>query len=147
MSITTNWMFGFDRHESGLQRNGGWDRGTWQSGTERDFYTEIEEKFLNRQRKMGSQLSKNEADAAVAAKSFSSIVLTCESRRVNGPLSYAADRGGAVLYFDRFDASKQTLRECIVSYYQQFFPFLMATKSLRTADLRRAHGGSAIPDQ
>jgi hypothetical protein len=119
-AIETTSVFGFGREGPGPQRVGGWDKGTWQSRPESEFYAAIRERFLIGQPEMGSQLDRNEGDAAVAAKSLSSIVLTGESRKVNGPLRYAFDHGGAVLYLDRFDVSGQTLREYIVSFNQQF---------------------------
>jgi hypothetical protein len=118
--IKTTFVLGFAIVGPGPQRVGGFGQGTWQSRTESEFYAAIREQFLIGQREMRSQLSKNEGDAAVAAQSFFSIVLTGESRKVNGPLRYAADHGGAVLYLDGFDGSGLTLKEYIMSFYQQF---------------------------
>jgi hypothetical protein len=117
--IKTDWVFGFATEGSGPQRRGGFDQGTWQGKTEQEFYAAISQRFLVGQPEMGSQLTRNEGDAAVAAKSFSSIVLTCESRKVNGPLRFAADHGGAVLYLADFDPSGQTLKAFIVNFYQK----------------------------
>ena len=117
--IKTHWVFGFSTKGSGPQRVGGFGQGTWQGKTESDFYAAINQRFLTGQPEMGSQLTRNVGDAAVAAKSFSSIVLTCESRKVNGPLRFAADNGGAILYLDTFDGTGQTLKEFIVAFYQR----------------------------
>jgi hypothetical protein len=94
-------------------------QGTFQSQTECEFYAAISKQFLVGRREKGSGLTENEADAALAAQSFFSIVLTCESRKVNGPLRYAAEHGGAILYLDGFDGSGLTLKEFIVSFYQK----------------------------
>lgn len=117
--IKTHWVFGFGGEGSGPQRVGGFGQGTWQGKTESEFYAAINQRFLLGQPEMGSQLTRNEGDAAVAAKSFSSIVLTCESRKVNGPLRFAADHGGAVLYLADFDPRKETLKEFIVAFNQR----------------------------
>lgn len=116
-SIKTVWVFGFATEGSGPQRRGGFGQGTWQGKTESEFYAAISQRFLVGRREMGSQLSENEGDAAVAAKSFSSVVLTCESRRVSGPLRFAFEHGGAILYLDTFDGSGQTLKEFVTAYY------------------------------
>jgi hypothetical protein len=117
--IKTLWVFGFGGKGSGPQRVGGFGQGTWQGKTESEFYSAIKQRFLVGQPEMGSQLARNEGDAAVAAKSFSSIVLTCESRKVNGPLRFAYENGGAILYLDTFDGSGQTLKEYVAARYQQ----------------------------
>jgi hypothetical protein len=117
--VKTTSVFGFAGDGSGPQRRGGFDQGTFQSQIEREFYAAISERFLVGRREKGSGLTANEADAAVAAQSFSSIVLTCESRKVNGPLRFAAEHGGAVLYFADFDPSKGTLKEYVLDFYQK----------------------------
>jgi hypothetical protein len=117
--IKTHWVFGFGGEGSGPQRIGGFGQGTWQGKTESEFYAAINQRFLVGQPEMGSRLTRNEGDAAVAAKSFSSIVLTCESRKVNGPLRFAYENGGAILYLDTFDGSGQTLKAFIVNSYQK----------------------------
>jgi hypothetical protein len=65
-----------------------------------------------------SQLSDNEGDAAVAAQSFSSLAITCELPGKPGPLRFAAEHGGKVLYLDTFRGSGLTLREFIENFYQ-----------------------------
>jgi hypothetical protein len=116
--IKTEWVFGFATEGSGPQRRGGFGQGTWQGKTESEFYAAIRQRFLVGQTEMGSQLARNEGDAAVAAKSFSSVVLTCESRKVSGPLRFASEHGGAILYLDTFDGGGQTLKEFVTGYYQ-----------------------------
>jgi hypothetical protein len=117
--IRTTSVFGFATEGPGSQRRGGFDQGTFQSQTEREFYAAISERYLIGRPEMGSQLTQNEGDAAVAAQSFFSIVLTCENRKVHGPLRYAAEHGGAVLYLEDFDGSGLTLSEYIIAFYNQ----------------------------
>jgi hypothetical protein len=117
--IKTTSVFGFAREGTGPQRCGGFDQGVWQSQTEREFYAAISQRFLVGRREKGSQLTENEGDAAIAAQSFFSIVLTCESRKVNGPIRFAYENGGAILYLDTFDGSGQTLKEYVAAFYQQ----------------------------
>ena len=64
-----------------------------------------------------SQLAKNEADAAVAAQSFFSIALTCEKPGKSGPLRFAAERGGKVLYLPDIDRSGLSLKEYIAAFH------------------------------
>ncbi|HVA39810.1 MAG TPA: hypothetical protein VNF49_04050 [Candidatus Binataceae bacterium] len=111
--IKTTSVFGFATDGSGPQRVGGFDQGTWQSQTEREFYDAIRERYLIGRTETNSQLTKHEGDAAVAAQSFFSIALTCEKPNTPGPLRFAAKHGGKVLYLVSFDESRQTLREYI----------------------------------
>ncbi len=53
------------------------------------------------QKKSNSGLGKNEADASLAAKSFSSIVLTNEKKNKMGPLKIAADLSGQIVYLEK----------------------------------------------
>jgi hypothetical protein len=117
-SIQTTRVFGFARVEPGPERYGGFDVGVWQSPTETEFYAAIRERFLMGKSQKKSQLSDNEGDAAVAAKSFSSIAITCEAPGKPGPLRFAAEHGGKVLYLDTFDGRGLTLRQFIENSYQ-----------------------------
>jgi hypothetical protein len=117
--IATTWVFGFDSGGPGPQRYGGFDQGEWQSQTEREFYDAIRQQYLSNQSLKKSLLNGNEGDAAVAARSFSSIALTCESPGKAGPLRFAAEHGGKILYLGDFAASGQTLRAYIEHFYQQ----------------------------
>jgi hypothetical protein len=112
-------VFGFAKDGPGKQRVGGFGHGTWQSQTEREFYAAISELYLFGKSEMKSELTKNEGDAAVAANSFFSIVLTCELPNTAGPLRYAAEHGGKILYLRNFDQSGLTLKEYIKAFYQQ----------------------------
>ena len=66
-----------------------------------------------------SELSNNEGDAAVAAQSFASIALTCEKLTKQGPLRFARENGGAVLYLPDLTQSGQSLQDFVKSYYSQ----------------------------
>jgi hypothetical protein len=68
--IRTTSMFGFAMNGAGPQRLGGFGHGTWQSQTEREFYAAIRDQYLTGRSEKNSQLMDDEADAAVAAKSF-----------------------------------------------------------------------------
>jgi hypothetical protein len=115
--ITTTSVFGFATPGPGPQRVGGWGQGTWQSQTEREFYDAIRNRFLMGKREKGSQLTENEGDAAVAAQSFFSVVLTCEKPTTVGPLRFAAENGGKVLYLPDFNRNGMSLREYVVSLH------------------------------
>lgn len=117
--IATTWVFGFDSGGPGPQRYGGFGQGAWQSQTEREFYDAIRQQYLINKGPKKSLLSGNEGDAAVAARSFSSIALTCESPGKAGPLRFASEHGGKILYLGDFAASCQTLEAYIEQFYQQ----------------------------
>jgi hypothetical protein len=117
--IKTTWVFGFAHEGPGPQRHGGFGVGTWQSQTEQEFYAAIRERFLIGKSQKNSMLSDNEGDAAVAAKSFSSIALTCELPDKIGPLRFASEHGGKVLYLESFERSGLTLRVYIETLYQE----------------------------
>jgi hypothetical protein len=117
--IRTTSVFGFASEGSGPQRVGGFGQGTWQSQTEREFYAAISARYLVGRGQTRSQLSKNEGDAAVAARSFFSIALTCESPRKSGPLRFAAENGGKILYLEGFEKSGMPLRAYVEAFYQR----------------------------
>lgn len=102
--VTTSHVFGFQSLESDgtpspIQVYGGFDVGAFQSAGERDFYSKPEIKQrLQSGKKANSGLSKNQADASLAVKSLSSIVLTNERINKAGPLKVTADIGGKVVY-------------------------------------------------
>ena len=117
--IKTTSVFGFATDGPGPQRVGGFDQGTFQSQTEREFYDAIRGQYLLGKSEKNSKLTDNEADAAVAAQSFFSIVLTCEGPSKPGPLRFAAEHGGKVLYLAAFDQSGMTLKEYVTAFYRQ----------------------------
>lgn len=115
--IKTTSVFGFYVPGLAHQRVGGFGIGTWQSQTEREFYEAIRQIYLIGQCETNSTLTKNEADAAVAAASFFSTALTCERPLKEGPLRFAADHGGKVLYLIDFDRRGLNLKECIIALH------------------------------
>ena len=117
--IKTTAVFGFATGGPGPQRVGGFDQGTWQSQTEREFYDAIRPMYLLGKNRTNSQLTKNEGDAAVAAQSFFSIVLTCEKPSKPGPLRFAAEHGGKVLYLPDIERSGLTLKAYIAAFYRK----------------------------
>lgn len=117
--IITTSVFGFASEGLKKQRCGGFGQGTWQSETEQEFYAAIREQYLVGRPEKGSQLFDNEADAAVGAQSFSSIVLTCEKPSKTGPIRYAAENGGKVLYLRECDLNAGTLGSYVETLYAQ----------------------------
>jgi hypothetical protein len=116
--VRTTSVFGFARAEPGPERLGGFGQGSWQSSTEREFYAAISEQYLIGKGQTGSELWKNEGDAAIAAQSFFSIALTCERpNNKPGPLRFAAEHGGKILHLNGLDESGKTLRGFIEAYY------------------------------
>lgn len=113
-NIQTTHTFGFA--EFGM---GGGFQGRFQSQTEIDFYALISEQWLLGRKEKGSGLSGNEADAAVAALSFFSVVLTMEKPNKTGPLRIAAEHGGKVLYLRNLNKVGLSLREYIEDCYQR----------------------------
>lgn len=115
--IQTSLIFGFNDPNAVHQRYGGWDQGTWQSQTEREYYEAVRGPFLaNRPTRPATTLTKNEADASVGARSFSSVVLTSEGSSKSGPIQYAAENGGKVLFLREIDPG-MSLREAVIRCY------------------------------
>jgi hypothetical protein len=114
-NIQTTSVFGFSASEP--QRMGSFGFGTFQSPVEREFYAAIGSRFLVGKKAKGSRLTGNEADAAVAAASFFSIVLTCEKPKKVGPLRFASEHGGKVLYLPDFKNSSLSLKEYITAFH------------------------------
>lgn len=119
-SIRTTSVFGFDAAGDRPQRLGGFDQGTWQFQTEREFYDAIKkEGYLLGKSEKNSKLTDNEGDAAVAAQSFFSIALTCERPNKRGPLRFAAEHGGKVLYLRNIDSTGFNLKDYITDFHNQ----------------------------
>ena len=117
--IQTTSVFGFASPDPGPQRVGGFGHWTWQSRTESEFYAAIRARFLVGKRETESQLTQNEADAAVAAQSHFSIALICERPNKTGPLRFASEHGGMILYLEDFDTSGLTLKAFITACYRR----------------------------
>lgn len=104
LPVRTSHVFGFASVESDgtlspVQTFGGFDVGAFQTEAERDFYKlpEVKQQLLHA-KKTKSGLGKNEADASLAVKSLSSIVLTNERLNKNGPLKVAAEMGWQIIH-------------------------------------------------
>jgi hypothetical protein len=67
----------------------------------------------------GSGLVHDEADLALAVQSAYGIVLTDERSTKDGPLQYAARKGGKVLYLKHFESSGLSLRAFISAFHDK----------------------------
>jgi hypothetical protein len=105
----TDSRFGFfDRTKpASEQRYGGWGIGRWASQKEFSFLAKHRASEIARP----TGLQKHEADIALAARSFGSVVLTLDKK--NSALRDALNQGGNVVYLNDFDASGFTLAEFI----------------------------------
>lgn len=117
--ISTIRFFGFANEGPGPERRGSFDHAVWASDVQVEFYAAIHQRFLERKGLKNSELFDNEADAAVASHSFSSIVLTCERPNKAGPLRFASENGGAILYLRNYEQSSLGLREIIEDFHQK----------------------------
>lgn len=115
-AIDVTALFGFARQDCGPQRLGGFGFGTFQSEDARGFYAAIREPYLLNRSARKSGLTSNEGDAAVAAASLSSVVLTLDMKP--GPLRTALDHGGKVLDMTPFERSGLSLADYIVRYHE-----------------------------
>lgn len=114
--IPTTAVFGVAHQGEGPQRHGGFGFGTFQSECERQFYDLVRDRFLIGKSSRKGILTGNEADSALGAASFSSVVLTCDLKP--GPLKFAQDNGGKVLDMKPFCASRISLAEFIAAYHE-----------------------------
>jgi hypothetical protein len=118
-NVQTSSVFGFasvepDGSLSKVQAYGGFGQGTWQSEADRRWYGSSEVKsLLHGKAKRTSGLSRNQADASLAVRSFDSIVLTNERKTNSGPLQLAADQGGQVVYLEDVEHSGLSLKDYI----------------------------------
>ena len=117
--IQTTSVFGFaslepDGSLSPVQIYGGFDQGTWQSDADRNWYASKEiQGQLAVKNIRPSGLTGNQADAAVAVRSFDSIVLTNECKTKNGPIKLAAEQKGKVVYLSDLELSCTSLADFI----------------------------------
>lgn len=114
-NVVTTATLGFDTGER-PQRVAPMGFGTFQSATEAEIYREL--RFYLRVKHMGSGLHKNEGDAAVAVASFFSVVLTAERRNKKGPLNFAFQNGGKILYLEQPTYAVGSLREKVLACYR-----------------------------
>jgi hypothetical protein len=82
-----------------VQVYGGFDQGRWQSEADRQWYDSTKAAtLLDKESVKTTGLRDNHADAALAVRSFESIIVTNENNTKMGPLRLAAEQGGRVLY-------------------------------------------------
>jgi hypothetical protein len=118
-SVEVSSTFGFYIEGAKHQRYGGFGQGTFASGAENELRLELLSRFVVGNDETGSGLVADEADLALAVHSAYAIVLTNERPTRNGPLQYAAQRGGKVLYLRDFDSTGLTLRAFIKAFHEQ----------------------------
>ena len=115
-AIGVTATFGFARHEPGPERHGGFGVGTFQSEDARALYAAVRHPYLTGRGEKGSGLTGNEGDAALAAASLSSVVLTFDMKP--GPLVVALQYGGKVLDMTPFEDSGSSLADYIMAYHR-----------------------------
>lgn len=119
--IQTTYVFGFASYEpdgtqSPVQVCGGFDQGAFQSDVDQSWYASEEvREHLAGKKIRPSGLSQNQADAAVAVRSFDSVVLTNECKTKNGPIKLAAEQNGKVIYLKDVELSGESLADYISS--------------------------------
>lgn len=111
--------FGFYVPGQKLQRYGGFGHGTFASEAENGLRKELLTRFVVGNAETGSGLLRDEADLALAVQSAYGIVLTNERPTKNGPLQYAARKGGKVLYLEHFQSSGLSLRAFISAFHDK----------------------------
>lgn len=93
--VVTTATIGFDTEEAPA-RVAPFGYGTFQSPLEAEVYEALRIYFRPKQK--GSGLYVNEGDAAVAAASLASVVLTMEKPGTPGPLRFVGERGGKIIH-------------------------------------------------
>jgi len=116
-TISVTAVFGFARPDGGPERHRGFGFGTFQSEDARAFYAAIREPYLLNRPARNSGLTNNEGDAALAAASLSSVVLTFDMK--TGPLRAALDHGGKVLDMAPFENSGLSLAGYVAGYHDE----------------------------
>ena len=109
--------FGFNTGTGAPQTFGGFG-GTFQSDVEREFYAEVRALFLNKPSK-GSGLADNQADAALGALSFFAVVITMERPKKPGPIRFASERDGRILFLRSFGGTTDPLRDLVVRIHEK----------------------------
>lgn len=108
--VQTTSYFGFAAPEGEVDRHGAFGVGTFIELEEVHRLGEMRH-FYGRRRPSG--LARNEADVMLASQSCSSVVLSCDSKP--GPLTYAQERGGKVLFVDGSHARRDALGAAILT--------------------------------
>jgi len=119
-SICTTAIFGFGEAD---QKDvptvcGGFGHSNFQSNADRQYYARKEtQEFIQGKSRRKSGLTKNQADAAVAACSLHSIILTCDEKL--GPIADVAKIGGKVVYLSDDALALGSLAEILRQRYNQ----------------------------
>lgn len=114
--VVTAAIVGFDTGER-PQRMAPMGFGTFQSAKEAEIRAAMHKYLGNKQK--GSGLYRNEGDMAVAVAAFSSIVVTAERPTKRGPLKFAFQRGGRIVYLQRGACAAGRLRERILACHHE----------------------------
>ncbi|MFP3474972.1 hypothetical protein SB780_08835 [Burkholderia sp. SIMBA_057] len=118
--VRTTATFGFAEANpvGGPAVYAGFGQGTFQSGKQRTWYSQdkVRNSILGKKKK-GSGLCGNQADAAVAAASFDSVVLTCDKKA--GPIRDASGQGGKVIFLSDVLLENKSLGEIVRSIAEQ----------------------------
>ncbi len=113
--IKTDVFFGFNDPTllQSEQRVGGFEVGRFASNEELEFMTIQRTPLRPRHGVKNSKtgLFKDEADISVAARSFTSVVLSLDAK--SGPINDAYQQGGKVVFVTNFDKSGLTLRDFV----------------------------------
>lgn len=112
--ITTTSYFGFAAEQGEVERHGTFGVGTF---IELDDVRRLEEMrhFYGARRPSG--LARDEGDVMLANQSCSSVVLSCDSKP--GPLTYARERGGKILFVDACHARQGALRAAVLELIEK----------------------------
>jgi hypothetical protein len=110
--VVTTAVFGFDTGER-PQRMAPMGFGTFQSVKEAEIRAAMRGYLGSKQK--GSGLYRNEGDLAVAVASFSSIVVTAERSSKRGPLKFASQSGGRIVYLERGQRKTVRLRDRVLA--------------------------------
>jgi hypothetical protein len=112
--VQTTSYFGFGAEEGEVDRHGTFGFGTF---IELDEVRRLEEMrhFYGTRRPSG--LARDEGDVMLANQSCFSVVLSCDSKP--GPLTYAQERGGKVLFVDERHARQDALRMAVLALLEK----------------------------
>lgn len=108
-AVKTVPLFGFYDESLSVedQRYGGFDHACFASDAELAFMAQ-QRGTIGARIKAKSRLYPNEADVALASRSFESVVLTLDAKK--GPLNTAYQQGGLVVFLEQFLTSGLSLK-------------------------------------
>ncbi|WP_156180312.1 hypothetical protein [Bradyrhizobium sp. LTSPM299] len=108
--IATDVYFGFDDASlpADEQRVDGFGVGRWIGNKERNFLDG--QQYRRTLRKRPTKLYAQEADIALAARSFDCVVITCDK---SGAFKDAAAEGGEIVFLEQLRPGSHTLRQLV----------------------------------